>query len=111
MNDVVGDRRKEYNRSKLDGGKVVIDSGDDVAVALRELDLPDIYNVAAKELGIAKDQLIESYKHLNKGMQRMTLGNRIRGIRNRIRKAEEAEQAKADKAVVTEVDGEAEMHY
>lgn len=64
-------------------GQVRIDNDDQTAKALRDKSLDEIYSLAAKELGETQKALRERYGHLNTGMQRMNLGNRIRGAKAR----------------------------
>lgn len=52
--------------------------GDALADRLYFMSLDDIYDAAAKILRVPIAQLYEQYTHLNVGMQRMCLGNRIR---------------------------------
>jgi hypothetical protein len=63
------------------GGNASIDSDDEVAKKLRGKPIEDVYAAAAKAL--APDETVASlkkrYGHLNLGMQRMNLGNRLRG--------------------------------
>lgn len=57
----------------------VRDVGDEVAVLLRSCDsLDKVYATAAEYLGVARDELVGKYSHLNHGQQRMNLGNRMR---------------------------------
>ena len=65
---------------KSASGNTSMDKGDATALTLRKFDLDGIYQYAAKALGMAEDELRAKYKHLNAGMQRMCLGNRIRAI-------------------------------
>lgn len=67
-----------YDRIKLDSGRVSFDNGDDTAQKLRNKPLEDIYEMASKVSDTSVRSLKEKYKHLNIGMQRMALGNRIR---------------------------------
>jgi hypothetical protein len=86
-------RREDYVKGKVGTGKdakVTIDCGDDLAEELRECSLEEVYALAAKELGETKKALHDKYDHLNTGMQRMNLGNRIRGARNKAAKEAEA---------------------
>jgi hypothetical protein len=79
----------EYERVTLSDGRVTFDSGDKVAKELRGLDISDVYKETARALKAAKleegtiasitESLEARYSHLNLGMQRMNLGNRIRG--------------------------------
>lgn len=74
------DRRVDlshYERVKVEGRRV-LDCADDVARHLRSMELDDVYDYAAEVLAVNVDELRQKYSHLNKGMQRMNLGNRIR---------------------------------
>ena len=75
-------KRAEYTVTKGDDGRRLIDSGDDVATQLRGMDLDDVYSTVAKALGVTEKELRERYAGLNPGMQRMNLGNRLRGHQN-----------------------------
>ena len=70
--------RARYVKVKTEDGAVRIDNGDAVATALRARNLEEIYEIAATVLGTTVDALKGAYRHLNPGMQRMNLGNRIR---------------------------------
>ena len=85
----------EYVRGGKDGktktaaGNKTIDCDDDLAAKLRGKDLPEVYEMAVKVLNKALEEgekehtvgtLKAKYKHLNVGMQRMNLGNRMRAI-------------------------------
>lgn len=60
-------------------GNSSLDCGDDVATRLRGKDLDEVYRVASEILREPMAALRRKYEHLNPGMQRMNLGNRIRG--------------------------------
>lgn len=60
------------------GGNVSVDCNDPIAEQLRGLPLDAVYGAAVGHLGVPKPDLIAKYSHLNVGMQRMNLGNRIR---------------------------------
>lgn len=82
--------RSQYTRTKIevkvkgdDGksvtkAKSVIDNGDDVASLLRGRSLDEVYKVVAKQTKLAESDLRSRYEHLNVGMQRMNLGNKLR---------------------------------
>lgn len=83
----VGDRRYDCTRYvRKVGGKTLksasghstMDNGDDVAKQLRGTELDEVYAKAAKLLGETQTALKAKYGHLNSGMQRMNLGNRMR---------------------------------
>ena len=78
---------------KTPSGRKAIDIADPVATALRGKDLADAYREAAAATGQTQKGLRERYEHLNPGMQRMNLGNLIRGAASKAAK----EQAKAAK--------------
>lgn len=59
-------------------GNRTIDIDDKVAKMLRGTDLKEMYAIAAKALGTSARSLKAQYSHLNIGMQRMNLGNRMR---------------------------------
>lgn len=80
----VGDKNHKvdlshYQQVKSASGNASLDNGDEVAKSLRELTLDDVYSKASKVLKEPVKVLRERYEHLNPGMQRMNLGNRIRG--------------------------------
>lgn len=78
----IGDRRydcRSYVKTISPNGNFTMHNGDSVAKKLDAKTLDDVYKAAAKELGVAEIELREKYKHLNPGMQRMNLGNRMRG--------------------------------
>lgn len=82
--------RSQYTRTKIevkvkgdDGksvtkAKSVIDNGDDVASLLRGRSLDEVYKVVAKQTKVAESDLRSRYEHLNVGMQRMCIGNKLR---------------------------------
>jgi len=72
-----------YVKAKSATGNKTLDSGDALAVELRGLELDDVYARAAKDLGVTETSLRAQYKALNPGMQRMNLGNRIRGAQRK----------------------------
>lgn len=61
------------------GGNQTLDIGDTVANKLRGKDIEACYSIAAKAVGETVKALKDRYGHLNLGMQRMNLGNRMRG--------------------------------
>lgn len=60
-------------------GRRTLDCADDISVQLRGLSITEVYDEASKVLGESVEALTLKYEHLNIGMQRMNLGNRIRG--------------------------------
>jgi hypothetical protein len=80
----VGDRDhrvdlSHYKKTMSAAGNPSLHNGDAVAVKLAGLELDDVYKEAARVLKESQKALRERYKNLNAGMQRMNLGNRIRG--------------------------------
>lgn len=72
---------KTYHRDakvKTPKGSVSVDCNDKIAKDLRGKDLDEVYKIAARTLREPEADLRKQYKHLNVGMQRMNLGNRIR---------------------------------
>jgi hypothetical protein len=76
------DVAKSYTRAKDKAGKLHIDCADDVATMLRGKGLDDIYVLVAKKSETPEKELRAKYTHLNVGMQRMNLGNRLRALLN-----------------------------
>ena len=86
--------RKDYRQLltayQRPNGRKSLDNGDDLAVKLRGMKLDELFKLASKELGVTQKELHEKYDRLNPGMQRMNLGNRIRGAANRAARAKQA---------------------
>lgn len=70
---------KDYTPSKSASGSQSRHTGDTVATGLAGLTLDEVYALAAELLEVDVKELREKYDHLNDGMQRMNLGNRMRG--------------------------------
>lgn len=75
------------NEHKTAGGNTSVNNGDDVAKKLVGKSIDEVYGMAAKVLvkadpDVTEASLRKQYKHLNVGMQRMNLGNRMRGVLN-----------------------------
>jgi hypothetical protein len=68
----------KYQAYKRADGKTSLDNGDGVASTLRAVALEQVYKITAKEVGESVEALKAKYGHLNPGMQRMNLGNRLR---------------------------------
>jgi hypothetical protein len=68
----------KYQAYKRADGKTSLDNGDGVAATLRGVALELVYKTCAKEIGESVEALKAKYGHLNPGMQRMNLGNRLR---------------------------------
>lgn len=69
-----------YEKVRNASGAQSLDCGDDTAQALRGKDLESVYAAVAKKLKVPEKELRDKYKHLNPGMQRMSLGNRLRKV-------------------------------
>lgn len=69
-----------YTKVKNASGHVSYDNGDDIAEKLRGMSLEAVYQHAAKGLKEDLKALQKKYAHLNPGMQRMSLGNRLRKL-------------------------------
>lgn len=67
---------------KTESGNASVHCGDDVAKKLLGKSLDDIYKLTAKTCDIPESELRKKYSKLNLGMQRMNLGNRLRGVLN-----------------------------
>jgi len=72
------ERYTKDKEHKTAGGNVSVHCGDAVAVKLRGKSIDEVFAIAAKVLGEPEKELRAKYKHLNVGMQRMNLGNRMR---------------------------------
>lgn len=68
----------KYSKVKGSDGKATLDIGDDTAKVFRDMDINEQYSYASKVLGVTAKELRAKYQHLNPGMQRMNLGNRVR---------------------------------
>lgn len=68
----------KYIKVKTAAGGTSYNNGDAVAERLQGKSLEEVYTIAAKALKIEEKELYAKYRHLNVGMQRMALGNRMR---------------------------------
>lgn len=89
------DRTKYQTTVSASGGKS-LNNGDEIATLVDGFSLEAMYFVAKKFIG---EDYAEKYGKLNVGMQRMNLGNRIRGHVAKVDKANDkvTEKAKANK--------------
>jgi hypothetical protein len=71
---------ENYEKVKAPGGGTSYHNGDAVAEKLAGKTLDEVYAFAAKILKEDEKALRAKYKHLNVGMQRMSLGNRCRKV-------------------------------
>lgn len=72
--------RYTTHETRTASGRRAIDRADATADALRGLDLEGVYLAASQTLGVPVPELKAKYQHLNPGMQRMNLGNRMRAV-------------------------------
>ena len=82
---------ENFEKGKRSDGTRFIDNGDDVSQELRELTLDEAFSMLNRELKESGEKstikaLKEKYEHLNPGMQRMVIGNRLRGLRSKAEK-------------------------
>jgi len=70
-----------YVASRTSTGGKSLSNGDQVAVALEGMTTEEVYEVANSL--IPDNDYTTKYAHLNAGMQRMNVGNRIRGFVNK----------------------------
>lgn len=71
--------RDKYTTARSASGKKSLHNGDPVAKALEGLPLEAVHALGTKLL---KEDTEGKYKHLNGGMQRMNVGNRLRKFVN-----------------------------
>lgn len=69
-----------YNKVKTAAGGTSYNNGDAVAEKLEGKTLDEAYDIAARVLKVDAKELRKKYGHLNTGMQRMSLGNRMRSV-------------------------------
>ena len=89
---LVNVKREAYQKTRAASGATSLHNGDNVAEALEGMTNDEIFQVAGK---LFDEDLGKRYSNLNPGMQRMNIGNRLRGF---CRKGDD-EQAKFNKAV------------
>lgn len=81
----VGNRRydcRKYTITKSADGHFTMNNGDEVATKLHGKEIDEVYKHASSVLQEPVRALKAKYANLNLGMQRMCLGNRIRGAMN-----------------------------
>lgn len=86
----------KYVNGVSGSGKKTKRSDDPVAAALDGFTVEEVCAVASKMTDVTQKDLMAKYAHLNVGMQRMNLGNRIRGAVAKLDKAHEADKAVPD---------------
>ncbi len=76
---LVNVKRDGYQKSKTASGSSSLNNGDEVAVALEGLTNEEVFQLADQI--IPDNDFTDRYSKLNPGMQRMNIGNRLRGFR------------------------------
>ena len=84
---------ENYVNGVSGSGKRTKRADDAVAAALDGFTVQETADEAARMCDIPAKDLLDKYSHLNVGMQRMNLGNRIRGAVAKLDKAHEADKA------------------
>lgn len=86
----------EYQTARAASGAKTLNNGDTIATNLVGVTLEELYDLAAealetdvKTLQNGDGEKFKGYGHLNQGMQRMNLGNRLRGVYNAMEKEKE----------------------
>jgi len=87
--------RSGYVSARTSSGKMSKRSDDLVARCFEGLTIEQKYNIASTLLGVDGAELLEKYKHLNVGLQGMSLANRCRPVV----KKDELKAAKLEKLV------------
>ena len=88
--------REKYTESRTASGTKSLNNGDVVAVALTGVTMEELHQIA--DDFIEGNDFATRYANLNVGMQRMNIGNRIRGQVTKIDKANEKDNADRVKA-------------
>ena len=76
-----------YVKAKSINGNYTLNNGDSMAMVWAEMTLDSIYSLAATLLSVSEQELRTKYNHLNPGMQRMNLGNRVRSAAKKAQQA------------------------
>ena len=84
---------ENYTKAKAASGASSVNNGDEVATLLTGMNLDEVYEVAQEFADTEYD-----YTHLNSGMARMNLGNRIRGFLTKSQGAIDKARDASDKA-------------
>ncbi len=93
----------KYVKGVSGSGKKTMRTNDFVAESLNGFTLDEVYRVATELTEIEQKELRSRYSHLNVGMQRMNLGNRIRGAIAKQDKAREKDKSVASGAKLLEI--------
>jgi hypothetical protein len=84
---------EKYVNGISGSGKRTKRADDPIAAALDGFTLDETYGVASRMTDVTIKDLQAKYGHLNVGMQRMNLGNRIRGAVNKLDAAHEQDNS------------------
>jgi hypothetical protein len=82
----------KYVNGVSGSGKKTKRANDPIAEALDGFTVEEVATVAANMCDVPAKDLLAKYEHLNVGMQRMNLGNRIRGAVAKLDKAHEGDK-------------------
>ncbi len=93
----------KYVKGVSGSGKKTMRTNDHVAESLDGFTLDEVYRVASELTDTPEKEYRDKYSHLNVGMQRMNLGNRIRGAIAKQDKAREKDKSVASGAKLLEV--------
>jgi len=93
----------KYVKGVSGSGKKTMRTNDHVAASLDGFTLDEVYAVAQELTDTPAKEYRDKYSHLNVGMQRMNLGNRIRGAIAKQDKAREKDKSVASGAKLLEV--------
>ena len=86
---VVRPNTDNYTSARSSSGSKSQHNGDAVAQALQGATVDEVVKLGAEILECTQKDLRERYEGKNDGMVRMNIGNRIRGVINKMNKAEE----------------------
>lgn len=95
----LAERYHVYTDAPTASGRPSVDISDEVADRLRGQDLADTYREASKATGRTQIELRARYEKLNPGMQRMNLGNLIRGAAKAAAKQMEKDKRASNRAL------------
>lgn len=79
---------RKYRAGRNSSGRLSLNNGDPVAVALQGLSLESALKITAEVTGLSVSFLEEKHGHMKPGPRRMAMGNMIRGTINRMNKDE-----------------------
>lgn len=80
---------ENYTAGRSSSGAKTQHNGDAVATALDGATVDEAVKLVAEACGGTQSEWREKYAHLNVGQQRMNLGNRLRGVMNKMNKEKE----------------------